>query len=176
MSRPRRRPSRLQAVFALAVSGSSLAALLFVGLSGFESEAATEVAADGQPQLELHASGATTSEPTRADDPSPAPAPKSAAAPTPVPASDETPDAPAPEPVAMVTVPDVSGERLWIARKHLADVGLTLAPRVDGRKIPTDEYPVYQVDSDATFGEQVPVGSVIEVAVEWWTPRFARGY
>lgn len=78
--------------------------------------------------------------------------------------------------VAMVAVPDVSGLRLWIARKRLADAGLKMIPREDRRLVPTDEYPEYQVERVAEFGQQVPAGSAVTVGVEYWEPRFAQGY
>lgn len=174
MPSPARPRTRLQTALALAISGTSLAALVLVGVGALESEVAAADQPREQPgELQLHANLPKLEDHEATAKPKPAPARADSHDEAPVEAATPTTE---PEPVDMVTVPDVSGERLWIARRHLSDAGLKMAPRDGRRKVPTAEYPAYEVASSDSFGKRVPVGSVIEVGVDWWTPAFARGY
>ncbi|EDM77576.1 hypothetical protein PPSIR1_02788 [Plesiocystis pacifica SIR-1] len=179
MSAPRRSPAHT--AIAIAASVASLAAIVFMGLGGLEARAQSEVADDAQdgelaePETELETK-TQTSQASHAKAPAPAPLPAAAPTPTAAANDDATPQADAP---AMVRVPDVAGERLWVARKHLREVGLVLAPRDQwnrDRVVPTPDYGAYVVGETEVIGTEVPAGSKVEVPIDYWSPKWGRGY
>lgn len=139
-------------VLALAVSGTSLAAFLYLGLSGFEPEA--------------NAAGLTALE---FDELEPAvyAAPKFT---IPDEVQVETP---------RVTVPDISGENVEVARMMLRESNLVLVAVEDGQPIDPFETDNYYVSPKQQFGQEVWAGTRVEVEVNYRAPKtkkFAMGY
>lgn len=173
MSAPRRSPAHT--AIAIAASVTSLAAIVFMGLGGLEARAESEVADDVQ-DGELAEPETRTPEASPAKAPAPAPLPAAEPTPTTAANDDATPQADTP---AMVRVPDVAGERLWVARKHLREVGLVLAPRDQwnsNRVVPTPDYGAYVVGETEVIGTEVPAGSKVKVPIDYWSPKWGRGY
>ena len=168
--------SRSQTLLAATASMSSLTVIVFLGLTQAHADASKEESAarlDAQmEQLEEVEPSDTTShaKPSPAGlDAEPESGPESEPGPSPALEAERAPAA------ALVTVPEVAGVRVWIARKRLKDAGLVLAPRYGSRKVPTSDYSELQVADDTTFEAQVPRGSLVEVQVEYYG-GFLSGY
>lgn len=169
---PRRSP--LHTALALVASASSLAALVYFGLGGLPTEARAAEESGGPELLEAPARAPQSKVVGGPARPATARLGRRALRAA---ARTELPEAaPTPEPGPGISVPDVAGKRLWIARKQLSDVGLKMIPREGQRRIPIEDFPIYQVAGDQDFTGPVAAGEAVEVQVEYWAPRFARGY
>jgi hypothetical protein len=86
-----------------------------------------------------------------------------------------------PSKAELVSVPYIYGMGLEEAREVLDAVGLELSARMGERRIDPEVYRQYRVASTAALYRRVPVGSQIEVVVEFSVPparrrEHARGY
>jgi len=159
--------SRIQTLVALAASASSLAAIVFLGVTQAEAGDSDPTAQSGPLDDEVAAPTAFEASADRARSTSRA----STAEPTP----QGEAELPGPE-VQLVAVPVVAGQRLWIARQRMKEAGLVLGPRNGTRRVPTDDYGAYQIAEGQEFPATAPRGSKVELQVEYWSPPFARGY